>query len=174
MPDDLSGRRPRRILQGSRTKSPRRHTRCRSIPTIRTTQDLGRYVFFPFLYSGFQTLTSFTATDDGTPLSSRTILACSASSKMVASCVTYPHEVLRTRLQVHRTQHAKAATPSAAPLSGVAPPPSVVEPIPRSPPKGLIDEAKFILKNSGIKGFYRGLSINLVRTVPSNAVTMLT
>ena len=50
----------------------------------------------------------------------------------------------------------------------------IVEPIPKSPPKGLIDEAKFIFKHSGLKGFYRGLSINLVRTVPSNAVTMLT
>ena len=92
---------------------------------------------------------------------------------MVASCVTYPHEVLRTRLQVHRTAHGKQR--GAIPTASFAEASSlIVEPIQKSPPKGLIDEAKYIFKNSGLKGFYRGLSINLVRTVPSNAVTMLT
>lgn len=90
---------------------------------------------------------------------------------MVASCVTYPHEVLRTRLQVHRTEHGKIQGQTSIPSATVL---TAAEPIPKNLPKGLIEEAKFILKNSGLKGFYRGLSINLVRTVPSNAVTMLT
>ncbi|KAJ9093174.1 hypothetical protein QFC21_006491 [Naganishia friedmannii] len=138
------------------------------------------------------------ANETSDPLSSRTILACSASSKMVASCVTYPHEVLRTRLQVHRTGpqgrqpqsqlHAPAAL---APFAGAAVVPAT-DAIPRlipvkttqtpltppqtekPTPRGLVAEFKYILKNDGLKGFYRGLSINLVRTVPSNAVTMLT
>jgi solute carrier family 25 folate transporter 32 len=123
---------------------------------------------------------------------------------MVASCVTYPHEVLRTRLQVHRNHqqrslaHATTQPPPAMvqPLTHGAPLPpppfasAAVVPAPPAhmttpttpekgtqktqPPKGLIAEFKYILKNDGLKGFYRGLSINLVRTVPSNAVTMLT
>lgn len=169
----LSRRRYRRVLQRSGTESPRRHTRGRTVSIIRATQSLGRFVVLSLFNPRQLTDVVSIATDDQSPLSSQTILACSASSKMVASCVTYPHEVLRTRLQVHRTEHGKRQA-SAAPLIGSAIPAHAVEPIPKDPPKGLIEEAKFIFKNSGLKGFYRGLSINLVRTVPSNAVTMLT
>lgn len=38
----------------------------------------------------------------GRPLSTPTILLCSAASKMTASIATYPHEVVRTRLQIQK------------------------------------------------------------------------
>jgi solute carrier family 25 folate transporter 32 len=107
------------------------------------------------------------ATEDGAPLSSKRILVCSALSKMVASVITYPHEVLRTRLQIQKRQRAdkvaqiqKTTGASTAALE--------------QGKQGLVDTIKSIAARDGWKGFYRGISINLVRTVPSSAVTMLT
>lgn len=74
---------------------------------------------------------------------------------MTASIVTYPHEVLRTRLQTHR--RPLEATPD---TGGRVP--------------GIIRLAKTIVKHEGGSALYRGLSVNLVRTVPNSAVTMLT
>ena len=74
---------------------------------------------------------------------------------MTASIATYPHEVLRTRLQTHR--RAKEASVD---THGKVP--------------GIVRMAKLIVHNEGWRALYRGLSINLVRTVPNSAVTMLT
>ncbi|WWC92348.1 uncharacterized protein L201_007303 [Kwoniella dendrophila CBS 6074] len=194
---------------------------------------------------------------DHSSLPPTTILACSAFSKMIASICTYPHEVLRTRLQIrkssststsasspesssrkHQNQIGSGKTnlhpqsipsqPTIKPLplpssssslghltlysplvTGNQPPhngngnnghifkenPTIKNPIPNplpkiSPPKppwytlkglihkpiqgGVIDTFLQIKNKDGWKGFYRGLSINLVRTVPNSAVTMLT
>ncbi|GFZ48053.1 Mitochondrial NAD(+) transporter 1 [Saitozyma sp. JCM 24511] len=161
-------------------------------------------------------------TGDHSSLSPGTILMCSAFSKMVASLATYPHEVLRTRLQIRRSPSSSTSPSSPAPPNGgrgslairptpSAPPPSVVTPIPlysplvtgsnpplpfpnhsgsaspaalgqsgptKTPwqprPGGVIDTFLKIKRQDGWRGFYRGLSINLVRTVPNSAVTMLT
>ncbi|WWC72617.1 uncharacterized protein I206_106579 [Kwoniella pini CBS 10737] len=180
---------------------------------------------------------------DHSSLPPTTILACSAFSKMVASLCTYPHEVLRTRLQIRKSSNTTslsdpepirqgggktklhpqsiptpAMTPSPSPLiatsnptrrfelysplvTGNQPPhstnphladPTVNRPIPNPLPKiepkppwykqfthkprpgGAIDTFLAIKMQDGWKGFYRGLSVNLVRTVPNSAVTMLT
>lgn len=88
-------------------------------------------------------------------LSAQQILGCSSAAKMTASIATYPHEVLRTRLQTFR--RAKEAS---------------VDTHGRVP--GIIGMAKQIVRNEGWSALYRGLSVNLVRTVPNSAVTMLT
>jgi solute carrier family 25 folate transporter 32 len=117
---------------------------------------------------------------------------------MIASLATYPHEVLRTRLQI-----AKASSPSPtstpapngtrhlySPLNTGSNPPhfnprpevkvDLTNPIQsanswvaRRRKGGIVDTALKIKRQDGWRGFYRGLSINLVRTVPNSAVTML-
>lgn len=79
-------------------------------------------------------------------------------AKMTASVATYPHEVLRTRLQTYRKLIGTQGQP--------------VDPQHRVP--GIIRMAKTIVHNEGWRALYRGLSVNLVRTVPNSAVTMVT
>lgn len=158
-------------------------------------------------------------------MSPSTILMCSAFSKMVASLATYPHEVLRTRLQIHKNA-SNTSSPSPSPSSpgssrtplhptgsSTVPPrifpsqghPTLYSPLVTGsdppPPRptnalasnptlhtltggrstrwtsykngGIVDNFLKIKRQDGWRGFYRGLSINLVRTVPNSAVTML-
>ncbi|KAI0057856.1 mitochondrial NAD transporter [Artomyces pyxidatus] len=93
------------------------------------------------------------------PLPSYTILLCSAVAKMTASVATYPHEVVRTRLQTQRRLIAVGADGALLP------------PRKRS---GIVRTTKKIVHFEGWRGLYKGLSINLIRTVPNSAVTMLT
>ncbi|KAI7901094.1 mitochondrial carrier domain-containing protein [Cokeromyces recurvatus] len=79
---------------------------------------------------------------------SSAILLASSLSKMAASLATYPHEVIRTRLQNQTKKPYKY--------------------------KGILHAIRVMSKEEGIRGFYKGLSTNLVRTVPSSAMTILT
>ncbi|KAF4577229.1 mitochondrial carrier family protein [Pleurotus pulmonarius] len=94
------------------------------------------------------------------PLSSQTILLCSAIAKMTASIATYPHEVVRTRLQTQKRPIADEMSSDGM--------------IKRHPRGGFINTTRKIITKEGWTGLYRGLSVNLIRTVPNSAVTMLT
>jgi len=109
-------------------------------------------VHFP-LYEHFKMLARG---DSDMPLDTRTILACSASAKMVASVATYPHEVVRTRLQIQKRPLGFSSGASTQLY------------------KGTVQTLRVILRDEGWRGLYKGLSVNLFRTVPSSAVTMLT
>lgn len=86
---------------------------------------------------------------------------------MTASIVTYPHEVLRTRLQTHRRLlDASGSASGSVSADGHGREHGKVP--------GIVRMAKMIVHNEGWSALYRGLSINLVRTVPNSAVTMLT
>lgn len=101
--------------------------------------------------------------DSHAPLTNSQTLVCSAIAKMTASLATYPHEVVRTRLQIQRLF-----------LSGARDTPSIEPAQKRKPYRGLIDATSRIIKHEGWRGLYKGLSINLFRTVPNSVVTMMT
>ena len=100
---------------------------------------------------------------------------------MCASLATYPHEVVRTRLQTQRRLLDSAVSLEApvSRLTTAGTPSSSSSNIltaERQSQKrgGIIYTVKKIVRKEGWRGLYKGLSINLIRTVPNSAVTMLT
>ncbi|SNX83405.1 related to YIA6 - Pvruvate transporter of the mitochondrial inner membrane [Melanopsichium pennsylvanicum] len=181
--------------------------------------------------------------EEGGELEASTILLCSSTAKMIASVTTYPHEVLRTRLQMqprnqaqvqstmasngvivaspsstassiasNRAKTASASLSSNATTSQVSSTCTSSTPLPSAAAAGgtkskigsittgnnnrsgvsaavtgggsanvggtrytgVIQACKTIAREEGIRGFYKGMAVNLIRTVPSSALTILT
>lgn len=74
----------------------------------------------------------------------------SCLSKMIASAITYPHEIIRTRLQMYSNS-------------------SVGE----NQLRGLLRTITTVYLTEGLRGFYSGFVVNLTRTIPSSAITMV-
>lgn len=73
------------------------------------------------------------------------LLVASGSAKMFASLLTYPHEVLRSRMMDSRQTLAPT-------LRGTA---------------------RTIYKQEGVAGFYSGLPVTLIRVIPNSCITFL-
>lgn len=84
-------------------------------------------------------------------LSNAEYLITAAAAKFIASMLTYPHEVVRTRLREQR-----------APVSG--------------PNKytGIIQALRLIAKEEGMAGLYGGMTAHLLRVVPNAAIMFWT
>ncbi|KAI9295290.1 mitochondrial carrier [Neoconidiobolus thromboides FSU 785] len=88
------------------------------------------------------------ATMNNEKVKTSSLLLSSGIAKLVASCLTYPHEVIRTRLQNQTKKPYKY--------------------------NGVINTIKIIGKEEGYRGYYKGLTTNLIRTIPASVLTIFT
>jgi len=93
-----------------------------------------------------QRYSSYTGVPLGSKLNPFVYIGMSASSKVFAVVTTYPYQVVRSRLQDSQLQHKY---------------------------KGALDVVFQVAKNEGVRGYYKGMGVSLLRVTPQCCITFL-
>jgi len=126
-------------------------------------------------------------TREGEDMQITGILSASILSKVCATAATYPHEVIRTRLQTQRSttpapilenkvtvankpqQSRDGGRPFAGRLSDISGPGRGVG----LPSQGIIGTFTTTLRQEGWRAFYAGMGTSMIRAIPASATTMV-
>lgn len=139
------------------------------------------YEFFKMQFTGLEMGQN---TSDKNQIHYLGIAGATFLSKVCASCATYPHEVLRTRLQTqqriwpsHNDEGISFRGSATGRSSGTPRPPKSASSdgmihIPRY--HGVVRTIRTILREEGWRAFYNGMGTNMIRAVPAAMTTMLT
>lgn len=138
------------------------------------------YEYFKERFTGLEMGETSDKTGDAAQNSAGILLA-TLISKVCASSATYPHEVIRTRLQTQQRHiHPEGSHDGVASMQhsqSVSTTKRVGNSdgsIYRPRYRGALHALKVILRDEGWRAFYSGMGTNLIRAVPAAMTTMLT
>ena len=120
-----------------------------------------QFTFYEKLKQLFMELHLYYDQTGNTDLGSTDFLVMGAMAKMMSSSTVYPMQLVRARLFQTEKNVIK---------EGIGGGGNVVI---QNKYCGFLDCAKRIAIHEGLNGFYKGLSINLIKTVPSSALTFM-
>ncbi|GAA5897183.1 hypothetical protein JCM6882_001811 [Rhodosporidiobolus microsporus] len=103
-------------------------------------------------------------------LSNTEYILMSGSAKLVAIGITYPYQVIRSRIQ-YQPQFSQSSLAASSSSSTTTPAPSSSSTV--APYRSIPDVLRRTYASEGLSGFYKGLATNAVRILPGTCVTFV-
>ncbi|BGP15178.1 hypothetical protein JCM10213_008682 [Rhodosporidiobolus nylandii] len=100
-------------------------------------------------------------------------IVMSGVAKLAAIAVTYPYQVVRSRLQYQPQPPPASLTALTSPPAPSPPPPPSSQPPSVAPYRSIPDVLRRTYRSEGLGGFYKGIATNAVRILPGTCVTFV-